>query len=807
MAIKKSELYSSIWKSCDEMRGGMDASQYKDYVLVLLFVRYVSDKYADQKNALVVIPKGGSFADLVALKGKPNIGEGINMVLSTIAEANGLRGVIDTVDFNDEDKIGKGKEMQDRLTNLIAIFENPELDFSKNRTEGDDLLGDAYEYLMKNFAVESGKSKGQFYTPAEVSRIIANVVGAHNSRGKTDTVYDPACGSGSLLLKVAGEATKGISIYGQELDNATAALASMNMWLHSKPDAEIKKGQSTLSNPQFLNKGELKTFNYVVANPPFSTKAWRNGFHPEEDLYDRFTGFGIPPAKNGDYAFLLHILKSMNSTGKGAVVLPHGVLFRGNGESHIRTNIIKRGYIKGIISLPANLFYGTGIPACIIVLDKEGASTRKGIFMIDASRGFVKDGNKNRLQERDIKKIIDVFDAQLEVPKYSRFISNEEIQRNEYNLNIPRYIDASEPEDLQDIEAHLKGGIPNADIEAFEQYWQVCPTLKKAIFKPLRSGYSELATDAINKTILSHKEFVAFRSEVLSTFTKWLNKTTNTLKKIGTKDHPKAIIGDMADDILIACADLDLIDKYDIYQHLMSYWAEVMQDDTYIITVDGWNAGNQVIRLQKESKGKKKDVPGLLGLEGRLIPVPLLIEKYFKTEQSGLIVLDTKLEEIDADMEDLRSEHGGEEGFLSEVMDEKEKISKVSVQKRIKEIKEDPEFADELVVLKRYLALFEKEWETKEIIKIAEKDLEQKILTKYQKLTSDEIKMLVVESKWMDALAKAVVAEIDRSSQRLAGRVRELSERYSVTLPTILESLKESSKKVDTHLKRMGFVW
>jgi len=205
MAIKKSQLYSSIWQACDELRGGMDASEYKDYVLVLLFVRYVSDKYAGKKDELVVVPDGGSFTDLVKLKGKTNIGEGINKVLSALAEANGLKGVIDAVDFNDEDKLGKGKEMQDRLSNLVAIFENPELDFSKNRAEGDDLLGDAYEYLMKHFAVESGKSKGQFYTPAEVSRIMAKVIGAKNAQGRTQTVYDPTCGSGSLLLKVAAE--------------------------------------------------------------------------------------------------------------------------------------------------------------------------------------------------------------------------------------------------------------------------------------------------------------------------------------------------------------------------------------------------------------------------------------------------------------------------------------------------------------------------------------------------------------------------------------------------------------------------
>jgi type I restriction enzyme M protein len=461
MAMKKSQLYSSIWQSCDEMRGGMDASQYKDYVLILLFVRYVSDKYADQKKALVEIPPGGSFADLVKLKGKPNIGEGINKVLSKLAEANGLKGVIDTVDFNDEAKLGKGKEMQDRLSNLIAIFENPDLDFSKNRAEGDDLLGDAYEYLMKHFAVESGKSKGQFYTPAEVSRVMAKVIGVEKATGRTQTVYDPTCGSGSLLLKVAAQTPKGIAIYGQERDIATAALAAMNMWLHGEPTAVIERGQSTLANPLFLNKdGSLKTFDYAVANPPFSTKAWRSGFDPEHDLYERFSGYGIPPAKNGDYAFLLHILRSLRSNGKGAVILPHGVLFRGNTEGEIRRNIVKRGYIKGIIGLPPNLFYGTGIPACIVVIDKENAANRRGIFMVDASKGFVKEGNKNRLREQDIRKIIDIFSTQTEVTKYSRLVSNEEIQTNDYNLNISRYIDSSIPEDAQDIEGHLRAVSP-----------------------------------------------------------------------------------------------------------------------------------------------------------------------------------------------------------------------------------------------------------------------------------------------------------------------------------------------------------
>ena len=807
MAIKKSQLYSSIWQICDELRGGLDASQYKDYVLVLLFVRYVSDKYGGKKDEIVVVPEGGSFSDLVKLKGKPNIGEGINVVLSALAEANELKGVIDAVDFNDEEKLGKGKEMQDRLSNLIAIFENPDLDFSKNRAEGDDLLGDAYEYLMKHFAVESGKSKGQFYTPAEVSRIMAKVIGAEDAKGKTQTVYDPTCGSGSLLLKVVAETPRGIAIYGQEKENATAILAILNMLLHGEPTAEIKKGQCTLSNPLFFDgSGALKTFDYVVANPPFSYKAWRNGFNPEEDQYDRFEGFGIPPKKNGDYAFLLHIAKSLKSTGKGAVILPHGVLFRGNIEADIRTNIIQRGYIKGIIGLPANLFYGTGIPACIIVLDKETTSNRRGIFMIDASKGYVKDGNKNRLRAQDIRKIVDIWNAQLDIPKYSRFVLNDEIKKNEYNLNIPRYIDTQEPEDIQDIDAHLKGGIPNTDIDVLTSYWRVCPSLKSALFKIFRSGYSSLSVPAeeVRKTIFSHPEFNKFCKSVIDIFGAWRNATATNLKAIGTSYHPKAIIQKIGDSILAAFSDIHLLDRYDIYQCLMTYWEETMQDDTHIITADGWGAGNEVIRLQKETKGKKKDIAGLYGLEGRLIPIWLLIKTYFASEQDKLEELNTKLEQIDAQMDELKEEHGNEEGLLSEVI-VNGKISKGNLQKRIKDIKDDADSTDEIEVLNQYLALFEQEAETKKRIKDVEQDLEKKVITKYPELTLKEVKALVVERKWMDELEMRVTGEVDRLSQRLAGRVKELAERYKDTLPKIEQEVEVLTTKTDEHLKKMGF--
>lgn len=472
VAVKKSDLYRSLWSSCDELRGGMDASQYKDYVLVILFVKYVTDRYRGQRDALVDVPAGGSFDDLLALRNKPNIGDGTNKVIAKLAEANDLRGVIDLADFNDPDKLGRGKEMVDRLTALFSIFDNPALNFGANNADGDDLLGDAYEYLMRHFATEAGKSKGQFYTPAEVSRILAAVVGVDGATRATQTIYDPTAGSGSLLLKAHRRALEAtgldLAIYGQEMDNATAALAKMNMILHGVPTAEVWQ-DNTLSSPHFLDgRGGLKKFDFVVANPPFSNKSWTNGVSTEHDPYRRFE-YGVPPAKNGDYAFLLHMLTSLKPEGKAAVILPHGVLFRGNAEAAIRTELVKRGLIKAVIGLPPNLFYGTGIPAAIVVLDKESAETRTSIVMIDASKGFAKDGNKNRLRERDIHRVIDAFSNPQDVPGFSRVVPISEVAdpRNGYNLNLPRYIPPAADPDRQDLAAHTSVGFPTVTSTPF----------------------------------------------------------------------------------------------------------------------------------------------------------------------------------------------------------------------------------------------------------------------------------------------------------------------------------------------------
>jgi type I restriction enzyme M protein len=802
MAIKKSELYSSLWASCDELRGGMDASQYKDYVLVLLFIKYVSDKYAGQPFAPITIPEGASFADMVALKGKSDIGDQINKkIIGPLAEANQLS---DLPDFYDANKLGTGREMVERLTNLIAIFENPALDFSKNRAEHDDILGDAYEFLMQHFAKDSGKSKGQFYTPSEVSRVIANIIGIGSAQTNSDTsVYDPTCGSGSLLLKVADVAGTPVTLYGQEKDSATSSLARMNMILHNNPGALIAQG-NTLTSPAFTLKAGnydlLKQFDYVVANPPFSDKRWSTGLDPLNDPYNRFETFGAPPAKQGDYAYLLHIIRSLKNDGKAACILPHGVLFRGNAEAEIRRNLIRHGYIKGIIGLPANLFYGTSIPACIIVIDKEHAAGRKGIFMLDASAGFIKDGPKNRLREQDVHRIVDVFTRQyVSESRYARMVSFEEIAKNDYSLNLPRYIDSTLSEDKQDIEGHLLGGIPSADIEGLAGYWAVCPQLKATLFIANRPGYVDLAVDKadIKTCIYEHPQFANFIAGMTNHFDSWKEQTAKALKTLKPGFHPKQLIHEVSEGLLQYYQDKPLIDAYDVYQHLMDYWADVMQDDVYLIAADGWKARTHRI-IEKDKKGNSKDK----GWACDLLPKHLVVARYFAVEQMAIDQTRGDLEAVSEALVELEEENSVDDGVFADF----DKINAAAVRDRLRDIGKSPA-REELAVLKQWQALATRETALKKQLKELELELDEKAYAKYPQLTEAEIKQLTVNDKWLASLKAAVNGEIECVSQTLTQRVRELAERYEVPLPKLTSRVTELEAKVAIHLHKMGFVW
>ena len=667
MALKKSQIYSSLWQSCDELRGGMDASQYKDYILTLLFMKYVSDKYAGKPDTLIEVPTGGGFADMAKLKGDKEIGDRINKIIGRLAEANDLKGVIDQADFNDEAKLGKGKEMQDRLSKLVAIFDG--LDFRANRADGDDLLGDAYEYLMRHFASESGKSKDQFYTPAEVSRIMAQVIGISSDTRQDQTIYDPTCGSGSLLLKAADQAPRGITIY------------------------------------------------------------------------------------------------------------------------------------------------GTGIPACILVIDKENAHARTGVFMIDASKGFLKDGAKNRLRAQDIHKIVDIFNQQTELPRYSRMVPVAEIAspKNDYNLNIPRYIDSSEPEDLHDLDAHLKGGIPDRDIDALEAYWTVFPSLRQTLFAESgRAGYCDALVEKpqVRAAILGHSEFKSYQQQSAAVFDKWRKAHEALLNRLATKGKPRNIIETLSEDLLARFSGMPLLDSYDIYQRLMGYWDETMQDDIYLVTAEGWIEAARPRSLISDKGKKNKEKPDLtIGRKKYkmdLVPPALIVARYFASEHDAIEALRARQEAAGRELEEFVEEHTGEDGLLEDAANDQGKVTRVSVKARLRSVRNEPDAEEERTALTRCLALLEAESRAGKGVKEAQNVLDEQVLARYATLTETEIKTLVVEDQWLKNIRAAIEGEVQRLTQQLARRVKELEERYARPLPELEREVEAFGDKVAGHLKRMG---
>ena len=797
MAIKKSQLYSKLWEACDELRGGMDASQYKDYVLVVLFIKYLSDKKkSGDKSLLIELPKGCSFDDLVLLKGSKDIGEKMNIILGRIAEANDLEGVVNNADFADETKLGKGKDLVDTVSGLIGVFQDEDLDFSNNRAADDDLIGDAYEYLMKNFATQSGKSKGQFYTPAEVSRVMAKVIGIGDDKRRMISIYDPTCGSGSLLLRAAAEAKGGVAIQGQEKDVATIGMARMSMVVHGVDDPDLRHGD-TLTDPLHKrNDRELCTFDYVVANPPFSVKSWLKGAS-EEDPFGRW-GHGegvapVPPPKCGDYAFLLHILKSMKPSGRAAVILPHGVLFRGNAEAEIRKYIVRHHWIKGIIGLPPNLFFGTGIPACVIVLDKEGAAASKGIFMIDAKEGFAKDGAKNRLRESDVRRIVDVWNAGENVPHYAQFVKYADIEANDYNLNIPRYVAPADKEVKQDLSAHLNGGIPAEEAARYPA----------CLFKPLRRGFVALALpqEGIVEELREGDEMAGQIAAFESDCAGWLGDFTRKALGLKRGAEPKKIVAEWGEELLRArksaeppavgspaaikpsavlrqpalpsagtrqpalfCAgsraSQSLVTPYALYEHLMNYWAETMQDDCYLICRDGWQA--RLVKPKKKSYGWRD-------LQCDLLPPEVVAKgRCAKTYESYL----ERVEEL--------------EGLESQYAELTEGLG------------EDDETPDEAEKLKKSISLFKKD------LREDDKRFAWEIERIYEKLTEDDVKDLVIHHKWAEELRRRFDAELDRTLSQIATEVKALAERYERPLASLEADVAALREKVMSHLAEMG---
>lgn len=816
MAIKKSELYSSLWAGADSLRGGMDASEYKNYVLNLLFLKYISDKARNNNFSEIEVPEGCFYEDILALEGDKEIGDKLNKIIAKIADRNELIGVIDSVDFNDNTKLGEGKAMTDTLSNLVKIF--ADLSLGAHGALDDDLLGDAYEYLMRHFASESGKSKGQFYTPSEVSLLLSLLLGIDENTRQDKSIYDPTCGSGSLLLKassLAGE--KGLTIYGQEKDISTTALCKMNMILHNSADADIAKGgSSTLSNPLFTTEnGMLKTFDYVVANPPFSLKNWTDGLSIDpkskqviNDSFNRFED-GTPPEKNGDFAFLLHIIKSLKNTGKGAVILPHGVLFRGNAEGVIRKNLLTKGYIKGVIGLAPNLFYGTSIPACVIVLDKENAHARKGVFVIDASKDFKKDGNKNRLRDQDVQKMIDTFNALKEIPYYSKMVSLEEISANDYNLNIPRYIAAkqeSEKDLFALINSHKASYLPKNEIEAYAPYFRVFKELKNTLFKKSdKEGYYALKTECenIKESIIQSSEFQTFHASVLSAFDRL--ELSTTFNDLEPGFNPKTLIESVCSRVLKEFEKVEILDKYGVYQLFKDYYNEVLQDDWFLLSFNGFISAKELRKLtplkDKNKKANYLEEPDFViqktYYKSDLIPKNLIKQRFFEKETKELEELENALNEKEALLDEFIEEHSNEEGLFYEL-----KINE-SVLK--KELKNATDSEDEKI-LKTALEWLEAKNKALKMKNKAHEELELKAFHQYKNLELDEIKDLIIQDKWLNSLKNALENKILKRINAFTSALNTIISNYSNSLLELDKEVKESESKVLEHLKDLGLM-
>ena len=828
MAVKKSELYSLLWDAANKLRGGVEPSRYKDYVLLLLFFKYVTDKYKGQRYGEFEIGEGASFDDLIMAKGKPDVGERVDKIIQKFLEINNLKGALPDVSFNNPEELGKGKELVDKVSGLIAIFQNPAIDFKKNRASGDDIIGDAYEYFMMKFAQESGKSKGQFYTPSEVSRVISRLIGIgdiENSPNKKWTLHDPAAGSGSLLIRAADEApvdSNGdsiVTIYGQEKYSDTAGLAKMNFILHNKGTGEVHS-DNTLSSPYYTDDfGELRKFDFIVMNPPFSDKDWSDGIKADEDTYHRFDGYGIPPKKNGDYAWFLHVLKALNENGKAGIILPHGVLFRGNAEETIRKEILKRKYIKGIVGLPSNLFYGTGIPACIIIIDKENADKREGLFMIDASDGFKKDGDKNRLREQDIEKIVQVFTNKTEIKGYSRFIAyNEIIEDNNANLNVPRYISKINKNLPQNINSHLNGGIPEKDIDSMERLWNISSELRNKIFEKRNNAnvYDlKVEPESIEDLIFEDEKIKkVIQEETIDIFNTWKQQSESVLKNIDSTIIPKNLIRELGFSILKAYEKSKLLDNYDAYDFLLNYWNEKMQDDVYLIKASGYEAGAEIDR--KYGKKKIKDEQGIeieiedkkkfKSFDGLLIPKEIIEKEYFNDELEEISTINSTISEIDEKMNEIFEENSGEDGLINDAINDKGNITKKSLSDRIKKIDKIKD-KEEYELLISYQNLLKKKDSQNKELKSKTKSLDERIEEQYSKLTEKEIKDLLVDKKWMARINNDIKDAVDSEINNIAAKLVEISKRYETTLSQLEEKAENSRNDVRNALERMGYSW
>ncbi|MCG3677504.1 type I restriction-modification system subunit M [Aliarcobacter butzleri] len=840
--MNKQQLAAKIWESANQMRSKIEANEYKDYILGFIFYKYLCDKverFAKQEGYTAEDISNLSEEDSESVEYfKENLGffisydnlfstwikVGKDFDVSNVRDAMSafnrlihdnhkklFDGIFTTLETG-LSKLGENSASQTKaISSLIHLIK----DIPMNSKQDYDVLGFIYEYLISMFAATAGKKAGEFYTPHEVSVLMSEIIAESLKDKKEIQIYDPTSGSGSLLINIGASVAKhmndenNIRYYAQELKQNTYNLTRMNLVMRGIiPSNIVTRNADTLEEdwPYFDESDPTGTYNplyidAIVSNPPYSQK-W-DSENKESD--PRYARFGLAPKTKADYAFLLHDLYHLKPDGIMTIVLPHGVLFRGGEEGVIRKNLIEQNHIDAIIGLPANIFFGTGIPTIIIVLKQKRENT--DILIVDASKGFEKVGKNNKLRASDIKKIADTVINRTNIDKYSRAVSRDEIRENDYNLNIPRYVDSSEADESFDIYATMFGGIPKSEIELLNIYWQSFPTLKSALFDNIESEYTHLKTNDIKQTIMANDDVRTFIKNFSSSFDDFNSfLKTELLEQLLTLKIQKeqTILGN---DIFKRLENIPLIDKYEAYQLLDDNWQSIA---TYleIIQTEGFEATKQVDANIVIKKKNGKDVEVQEGWLGHIMPFDLVQNTYLKDELEALKVKEDRLLEITAQYEEILeslSEDEKEEDTVKESKDAFVNAEVVKVAKEIRtEIKKKAKFNEDSYELKilKVDGLISEEKALKKDVKEESEKLHIKTKKTIENLSDTQVYELL-ELKWIEPLEDKLYKLPNGIINNLVNKIQEISVKYETTLKDIENEIKDTSKELSSMLHEL----
>lgn len=845
--ITSEEIKSRLWDGATELRGSMDASRYKDYMLGLMFYKFLSDKtletfrnnaglgriseselveaYTQNREELgeeldkMIQQALGYFVAPEYLYQKwikdintgdfevQKVTDSLNNFEKTIAvtgDSDDFKGLFSssTLDLTDT---ALGSNLNERNKSIKALI-NLFADLDMVALQKSDVLGDAYEYLIGQFAMESGKKAGEFYTPRQVSEIMAQIA-AKNSN--IQSIYDPTVGSGSLLLTVgkhlSKEVQKDLSYYGQEKNTATYNLTRMNLLLHGvRPEKMTVRNADTLSHdwpedPSQANVGVQ--FDAVVMNPPYSLKDWNKAGLKVSDPRFEIAGT-LPPDSKGDFAFLLHGLFHLGTNGTMAIVLPHGVLFRGGSEGDIRRRLLEKNQIDTIIGLPSGMFTNTGIPVIVMVL-KKNRPVGEPVLIIDASRGFVKVGKQNVLQEKDIAKIVDTYSSRNEIGGYSHLATHEEIIANEWNMNIPRYVEADNDEIAQDVDAHLYGGIPKSNIDELFVLNKSVPEVIESSFEVLREGYLMLnkSMEQLTEEVINAPQVLAKNDELRKIAESFVAKYWDILRQVKLDSDLTTLMSEMLSEIKTEVSSIEFVDSYSAYQIVAEIWKDSLTKDSELIaasdfyTIGRTREPNMVTKGSGKNKRQEQD-----GWIGMLVPNELIAKRLFASEQEEIEALKNKAREIDSELSELveaaKVEDSEEYEALYESLkkNEDDEPQDAFEAKTIKaELKRAEKGTSEFEWLKRVEKLLAAKSSTNKSIKEKEKQLKEAVEIRIEKLTNEEIDMLVFE-KWFAGTVDALVGLVEKPLRAELSTIALLEKRYAQTFNEIDAQVSELEK-------------